>query len=141
MLHPNLWIDVTLFLLCFDFFYCANRLTSKTNEESGWFFCLLTYMHVFVFVARTISQSMNERCAAKHVDLGGDRRRYSEVAHDCSRGSWTCFETRGLPDWTPAGGYAAPAQGVVPLHVRWMLLFEDPINATIALLKTTPRSW
>lgn len=66
---------------------------------------------------------------------------YSEIAHDCSRGSWTCFETRGLPNWTPAGGYATPAQAVVPLHVRWMLLFEDPINYTVTLLKTTPRSW
>eukprot|EP01043_Picozoa_sp_COSAG02_P002120 COSAG02_NODE_48_length_45421_cov_103.222100_13_plen_244_part_00 len=66
---------------------------------------------------------------------------YSEIAHDCSRGSWTCFETRGLPNWTPAGGYAAPAQAVVPLHVRWMLLFEDPIKDTVTLLKTTPRSW
>ncbi len=66
---------------------------------------------------------------------------YSEIAHDCSRGSWTCFETRGLPNWTPAGGYATPAQAVVPLHVRWMLLFEDPIKDTVTLLKTTPRSW
>lgn len=66
---------------------------------------------------------------------------YSEIAHDCSRGSWTCFETRGLPNWTPAGGYASPAQTVVPLHVRWMLLFEDPIKDMVTLLKTTPRSW
>ena len=66
---------------------------------------------------------------------------YSEIAHDCSRGSWTCFETRGLPNWTPAGGYATPSQAVVPLHVRWMLLFEDPISNAVALLKTTPRSW
>ena len=29
----------------------------------------------------------------------------------------------------------------MPLHLRWMLLFEDPINATVALLKTTPRTW
>jgi hypothetical protein len=63
------------------------------------------------------------------------------VAHDCSRGSWTCFETRGLPDWTPAGGYATPAQAVVPLHVRWMLLFQDPLHGTAELLKATPRAW
>ena len=25
---------------------------------------------------------------------------YAEMAHACSRGSWTCFETRGLPDWS-----------------------------------------
>jgi hypothetical protein len=29
----------------------------------------------------------------------------------------------------------------VAAKVRWMLLFEDPINASIALLKTTPRTW
>eukprot|EP01052_Picozoa_sp_SAG31_P022231 SAG31_NODE_1758_length_7335_cov_18.704600_4_plen_360_part_00 len=66
---------------------------------------------------------------------------YSEIAHACSRGSWTCFETRGLPNWTPAGGYATPSQTVVPLHVKWMLIFEDPINSTVTLLKTTPRTW
>lgn len=66
---------------------------------------------------------------------------YAEMAHACSRGSWTCFETRGLPNWTPAGGYSTPSQVVVPLHVRWMLVFVDPMNHIVTLCKATPRSW
>ena len=31
---------------------------------------------------------------------------YAEMAHVCSRGSWTCFESRTLPNGTPAGGYS-----------------------------------
>lgn len=29
---------------------------------------------------------------------------YAEIAHDCSRGSWTCFEQRVIPNYTPPGG-------------------------------------
>jgi hypothetical protein len=66
---------------------------------------------------------------------------YAEVAHACSRGSWTCFEQRGLPDRTPAGGYATPAQLIAPLNVKWMLIWVDPLTAAITLLKATPRAW
>ena len=67
---------------------------------------------------------------------------YSEMAHVCTRGSWTCFESRGIPNWTPAGGYTTPSQSIVPLHVKWMLVWEDPLLAdTVVLCKTTPRSW
>ena len=43
---------------------------------------------------------------------------YAEIAHACTRGSWTCFETRGLPDWTPAGGYSTPSQMVGEREVK-----------------------
>ena len=46
------------------------------------------------------------------VDIVVDR------AHDCTRGTWTCFESRGIPDWTPAGGYTTPSQSIVPLHAK-----------------------
>ena len=67
---------------------------------------------------------------------------YAEMAHDCTRGSWTCFESRGIPNWTPAGGYTTPSQSIVPLNVKWMLAWEDPMDfAKVTLLKATPRSW
>ena len=67
---------------------------------------------------------------------------YSEMAHDCTRGSWTCFESRGIPNWTPAGGYTTPSQSIVPLHVKWMLVWEDPVQrGAVVLCKATPRSW
>ena len=57
---------------------------------------------------------------------------YAEMAHDCTRGTWTCFESRGIPDWTPAGGYTTPSQSIVPLHLKWALVFEDPLPTTTA---------
>ena len=66
---------------------------------------------------------------------------YAEMAHDCTRGTWTCFESRGIPDWTPAGGYTTPSQSIVPLHVKWMLVFEEPHTNALTLCKTCPRSW
>ena len=35
---------------------------------------------------------------------------WAEMAHVCTRGSWTCFESRGMPNFTPAGGYTTPSQ-------------------------------
>ena len=72
---------------------------------------------------------------------------YAEIAVDCTRGTWTCFESRGIPNWTPAGGYTTPSQSIVPLHVKWMLVWETPrplaaANAPIiSLCKATPRAW
>jgi hypothetical protein len=77
---------------------------------------------------------------------------FSEMAHDCTRGSWTCFESRGIPDWTPAGGYTEASQSIVPLHVKWMLVFEPPPSTSgsstgaaavraLELCKATPRAW
>ena len=66
---------------------------------------------------------------------------YTEMGHVCTRGSWTCFESRGLPNFTPAGGYATPAQLVVPLHTKWLLLWTDPASGALTLCRGTPRSW
>ena len=66
-------------------------------------------------------------------------------------GSWTCFESRGIPDWTPAGGYTEASQSIVPLHTKWMLVFESPPSASdaaeqpsergLTLARATPRAW
>eukprot|EP00039_Didymoeca_costata_P002904 m.63678 g.63678 ORF g.63678 m.63678 type:complete len:1036 (+) comp11594_c0_seq2:140-3247(+) len=66
---------------------------------------------------------------------------YSEMAHDCTRGTWTCYESRGLPNFIPAGGYTTPSQVIVPLHLKWMLVFSDPISNILYLNRGTPRDW
>ena len=66
---------------------------------------------------------------------------YAEMAHDCTRGSWTCFESRGIPNFTPAGGYTEASQAVVPLHLRWAMVWEDPHSHALSLLRAAPRSW
>ena len=66
---------------------------------------------------------------------------YAEMAHDCTRGSWTCFESRGVPNFTPAGGYTEASQSVVALHLRWAMVWEDPRTHALSLLRAAPRSW
>ena len=74
---------------------------------------------------------------------------FSEMAHDCTRGSWTCFESRGIPNYTPDGGYTEASQSIVPLHTKWMLVFESPPTSStdlpsqrpLSLAKATPRAW
>jgi hypothetical protein len=66
---------------------------------------------------------------------------YSLMAHQYTRGTWTAPETRGLNPKQAAAGYCTPAQVVVPLMTRWMLVFEDPVSETLWLAKDTPRRW
>lgn len=67
---------------------------------------------------------------------------YTFMAHGYSRGSWTA--TEGRFDYKNAyqfNAYCSPAQVIVPMLVRWMLVFEDPQSDTLWLTKTTPREW
>jgi len=66
---------------------------------------------------------------------------YSLMAHQYTRGSWTAPETRPLKAKIPAAPYCTPAQLVVPMMLRWMLVFEDPASNTLWLAKGTPRAW
>jgi hypothetical protein len=65
----------------------------------------------------------------------------SIMAHQYTRGSWTAPETRNLDPKVHAAPYCTPAQLVVPLLVRWMLVLEDPASRRIWLARGTPRSW
>lgn len=67
---------------------------------------------------------------------------YGTMAHQYTRGTWTAPETRniGLEDRDGAP-YCTPAQLVVPMMTRWMLVFEDPRSETVWLAKGTPREW
>jgi len=66
---------------------------------------------------------------------------YAIMSHQYTRGTWTAPETRSLiPDHFIAA-YCTPAQLVVPLLARWLLVFEDPQSETLWLGKAIPRTW
>lgn len=65
---------------------------------------------------------------------------YGVVAHQYTRGTWMAPETRSLLDGT-AAPYCTPAQLVVSLMTRWLLVFEDPESETLWLGKAIPREW
>jgi hypothetical protein len=66
---------------------------------------------------------------------------YSIMAHQYTRGTWTAPETRNIDPEEIAAPYCSPAEVVVPMMTRWMLVFEDPKTGTLWLAKGTPRSW
>jgi hypothetical protein len=66
---------------------------------------------------------------------------YSIMAHQYTRATWTAPETRNIDPERFAAPYCTPAQLVVPMMVRWMVVFEDPKTGTLWLAKGTPRGW
>jgi len=66
---------------------------------------------------------------------------YSIMAHQYTRGTWTAPETRPLFNDTPAAPYCTPAQLVVPLMTKWILVFEDPQSDTLWFGKSVPERW
>jgi hypothetical protein len=63
------------------------------------------------------------------------------MAHQYTRGTWTAPETRNIEPKKTASPYCTPAQVVVPLLLRWMLVFEEPWSDEVWLAKGTPRKW
>ncbi len=66
---------------------------------------------------------------------------YSIMAHQYTRATWTAPETRNIDPERLAAPYCTPAEMVVPMMTRWMLVFEDPQSGTLWLAKGTPQSW
>jgi hypothetical protein len=66
---------------------------------------------------------------------------YSDMAHQYTRGSWTAPETRSIVPDQGAAPYCTPAQLVVALMTKWLLVFEDPQSDTLWLGKAIPREW
>ena len=66
---------------------------------------------------------------------------YSVMAHQYTRGTWTAPETRPVFLDNPAAPYCTPAQLVVALMTRWIMVFEDPLSDTVWLGKAMPREW
>ena len=63
------------------------------------------------------------------------------IAHHYTRGSWTATECRNIDPNGGSNPYATPAQLVVPLMARWLLVFEDPQSGDLWLAKAAPRDW
>jgi hypothetical protein len=66
---------------------------------------------------------------------------YSDMAHQYTRGMWLAPETRRPLSTEDAAPYCTPAQLIVPLFTRWLLVFEDPQSETLWLGKAVPRQW
>ena len=66
---------------------------------------------------------------------------YTIMAHQYTRGTWTAPETRPVFLDDPAAPYCTPAQLVVALMTRWILVFEDPMSDTLWIGKGTPAKW
>ena len=66
---------------------------------------------------------------------------YSIMAHQYTRGTWTAPETRPVFDNSPAAPYCTPAQLIVPLMAKWLLVFEDPNSDTLWFGKSMPERW
>jgi hypothetical protein len=67
---------------------------------------------------------------------------WAHIAHMHTRGTWTAVECSDLDrDRGEHWPYCAPAQMTVPLLVRWMLVFEDPLAPRVWLARGLPRDW
>ena len=66
---------------------------------------------------------------------------YSDMAHQYTRGSWTAPETRSILPEHQIAPYCTPAQLVVALMTKWLLVFEDPQSNVLWLGKGVPRDW
>jgi len=69
---------------------------------------------------------------------------YGDLALHRMHGTFTAYEQtaiRGLARRPYVADYCVPAQLVVPLMVKWMLVFEEPDADVLWLCKATPRRW
>lgn len=66
---------------------------------------------------------------------------YSDIAHQYTRGSWSAPETRSIVPGEGAAPFCTPAQLVVALMTKWLLVFEDSQSETVWLGKGVPRKW
>jgi len=66
---------------------------------------------------------------------------YSDMAHQYTRGSWSAPEARSIVPGDGAAPFCTPAQLVVALMTKWLLVFEDSRSQTVWLGKGVPRKW
>lgn len=66
---------------------------------------------------------------------------YSDMAHQYTRGNWTAPETRSIVPGEGTAPYCTPAQLVIALMAKWLLVFEDPQSEVLWLAKAAPRAW
>jgi hypothetical protein len=67
---------------------------------------------------------------------------YAHAFHAHTRGTWTAIECVDMDrDRAAHNPYCVPAQMTVPTIVKWLLVFEDPLDGTITLGQGVPRAW
>ena len=67
---------------------------------------------------------------------------YAMSAHAYTRGTWTPPESSNFTDRDrPTRTYASTGVHIVPIYLKWMLVFEEPETRTLWLAKATPRDW
>jgi hypothetical protein len=65
---------------------------------------------------------------------------YAQAYHAHSRGTWTAIECVDLNRTRGAHSpYCLPAQMTVPIAMRWLLVYEDPVTQVITLGHGLPR--
>ncbi|KGM17698.1 hypothetical protein N867_15245 [Actinotalea fermentans ATCC 43279 = JCM 9966 = DSM 3133] len=66
----------------------------------------------------------------------------AHLLHMHTRGTWTAVECSDLDrDRGEHWPYCAPAQMTIPLLLRWLLVFEDPLAPRVWLARAVPRDW
>ena len=66
---------------------------------------------------------------------------HTASSHTMSRGHWTAPESTSIDRTRTSVAYCSPSQGLVPLMLKWMLLFEDYQTETVWIGKALPREW
>jgi hypothetical protein len=69
---------------------------------------------------------------------------YGDLAAHRMRGTFTAYEQaaiRSRPTRRYVADYCVPAQLVIPLMAKWMLVFEEPDADVLWLCRATPRRW
>jgi len=71
---------------------------------------------------------------------------YAHWAHHCARGTWASYEQVAIrPDESglrrKVAGQVLPCQVMVPVMVRWALVYEERDADTLWLCRAIPRRW
>ena len=66
---------------------------------------------------------------------------YSASNHAYTRGFWTAPESTTIDRTQSSIAYCSPSEGIVPLMMKWMFVFEDPTAQTVWIGKAIPRDY
>ena len=64
---------------------------------------------------------------------------FTTSAHAYSRGSWVAPESTNVDRSLPSVKFATPSGLSQPIFLRWMLLFDDPVDDSLWIAKPSPR--
>ena len=66
---------------------------------------------------------------------------YTASNHAYSRGLWTAPESSSIDRKQASVSYCSPSEGIIPLMLKWMVVFEDSLAQTIWIGKAIPRDY